>query len=276
MLATLRMVRPPAVAGMFYPADAGALERQLAGFFERAVAGEHAGPVRGVIAPHAGYIYSGATAAAAYSRLKGKRFDTVVIVAPSHRDYFEGASVYAGDAYRTPLGDVPLDVEMRTALLKATDRVTAGDSGHRSEHAVEVQIPFLQMMLGSFAILPIVMGDQNRALCFALAEALDRVRGEKEVLFVASTDLSHYHSAKIADAIDGVTTEDIRSFDHRRLMDHLESGAAEACGGGPTVAVMGALIRLGAKQMEVVHHCNSGDITGEKQNVVGYLSAVAW
>jgi len=275
-MATLRMVRPPAVAGMFYPADAGALERELAAYFKQGDVGVHPASVRGVIAPHAGYMYSGATAAAAYSRLRGRKFDTVVIVAPSHRDYFEGASVYPGDAYRTPLGDVPLDVEMRDALVKASEHVFAGEAGHRSEHAIEVQIPFLQMMLGSFAILPVVMGDQNRALCFALAEALDRVRGEKEVLLVASTDLSHYHTAKIADAIDSVTAEDIRSFDNRRLMEHLESGAAEACGGGPTVAVMGSLARLGAKKMEVVHHCNSGDITGEKQNVVGYLSAVAW
>jgi AmmeMemoRadiSam system protein B len=275
-MAMLRMTRRPAVAGMFYPADANMLERQLTNLFERASVRAIQGLVRGVIAPHAGYIYSGPTAAAGYSHVKGKKFETVVIVAPSHRDYFEGASVYSGDAYQTPLGVVQVDADLRAVLLKASDCVVAGEAGHRSEHAIEVQLPFLQAALGSFKILPIVMGDQHRDLCFSLAEALGRVVEGKDVLFVASTDLSHYHTAKIADAIDSVTIEDVRAFDHQRLMDDLESGAAEACGGGPTVVVMGALRGLGVKQMEIVHHCNSGDVAGDRQNVVGYLSAVAW
>jgi hypothetical protein len=261
---------------MFYPADPNMLERQLTGLFERSPAGAIQGPVRGLIAPHAGYIYSGATAAAGYSHVKGKKFETVIIVAPSHRDCFEGASVYSGEAYQTPLGLVAVDADLRAALLKASDRVVAGEAGHRSEHAVEVQLPFLQVTLGSFKILPIVMGEQHRSLCFSLAEALIRVVKGRDVLFVASTDLSHYHTAKIADAIDGVTIADVRAFDHQRLMDDLDSGAAEACGGGPTVAVMGALRGLGVKHMEIVHHCNSGDVAGDRQNVVGYLSAVAW
>jgi len=261
---------------MFYPADARTLERQVNGFFDQAHVRPIEGLVRGIIAPHAGYMYSGPTAAAGYYFLKGKKIETVVIAAPSHRDYFEGASVYSGDAYQTPLGEVPCDTELRDALVKACDLVVAGEAGHRSEHAIEVQLPFLQATLGSFKILPIVLGDQHRSLCLSLAEVLGRVAEGRDVLFVASTDLSHYHSARIAEAIDGVTIDDIRAFDHERLMDHLESGAAEACGGGPTVAVMGALRELGIRHMEIVQHCNSGDVSGDKQNVVGYLSAVAW
>jgi hypothetical protein len=261
---------------MFYPADAGMLEKQVNSLFQQGSVRPVQGLVRGIISPHAGYIYSGATAAAGYSHVRGRKIETVVIVAPSHRDYFEGASVYSGDAYQTPLGEVPVDGELRAALLEASDLVVAGEAGHRSEHAVEVQLPFLQAALGSFAVLPIVLGDQHRSLCFTLAEALGRVVEGRDVLFVASTDLSHYHTARIADAIDHVTIEDVRAFDHRRLMDDLESGAAEACGGGPTVAVMGALSRLGVKEMEIVRHCNSGDVSGDRQNVVGYLSAVAW
>jgi AmmeMemoRadiSam system protein B len=273
---SLRVTRRPAVAGMFYPADPLALEREVMGYFERMPGKALGGPVRGVVAPHAGYMYSGQTAAAGYSHVQGKKFETVVIVAPSHRDYFEGASVYSGDAYQTPLGVVPIDTDLRVTLLKCSDRIVAGEAGHRSEHAIEVQLPFLQAALGSFKLLPVVMGDQHRNLCFALASSLARMAEGKEVLFVASTDLSHYHAAKIADVIDSVTIARVRAFDCEGLMDDLESGAAEACGGGPTVAVMAALHELGVKHMEVVHHCNSGDVAGDRQNVVGYLSAVAW
>jgi AmmeMemoRadiSam system protein B len=271
-----KVTRRPAVAGMFYPADPLTLERQIRGYFERTPEKLLAGPIRGVVAPHAGYIYSGQTAAAGYSHVNGKKFETVVVVAPSHRDYFEGASVYSGDAYQTPLGVVPIDVDLRAALSKSSDRVVVGEAGHRSEHAIEVQLPFLQAALGSFKLLPVVMGDQHRNLCFSLASSFARVAEGKEILFVASTDLSHYHAAKIADAIDSVTIGHVRAFDYEGLMDDLESGAAEACGGGPTVAVMAALQELGVRHMEVVHHCNSGDVAGDRQNVVGYLSAVAW
>ncbi len=273
---SVRVTRRPAVAGMFYPADPDVLNRQVNDLFERAAAQSIPGDIRGVVAPHAGYTYSGPTAASGYSHVRGKEFETVVIVAPSHRDYFEGASVYSGDAYRTPLGIVPIDVNLRADLLNASDRVVAGEAGHRSEHAVEVQLPFLQAALGTFTLLPIVMGDQHRDLCFALADALVRITRGRKVLLVASTDLSHYHSAKIADAIDSVTIADVRAFDPQRLMGDLESGAAEACGGGPTVSVLGALQGLDVKHLDVVHHCNSGDVAGERQNVVGYLSAVAW
>ncbi len=273
---TQRVTRRPAVAGMFYPADASALSRQLNSLFETAPVHTIEGEIRGVVAPHAGYVYSGPTAACGYAHLRGRKFRSVIIVAPSHRDYFEGAMVFSGDAYQTPLGVVPVDAELRLALLESSGCVASGEAGHRSEHAVEVQLPFLQATLGVFSFLPIVMGEQRRDVCLALAEDLARVVRGNDVLLVASTDLSHYHSAKIADAIDRVTIADVDSFDHKRLMDDLESGAAEACGGGPTVSVMGALRGLGVDHMQVVHHCNSGDVSGERSSVVGYLSAVAW
>lgn len=272
----LRVTRRPAVAGMFYPADANVLSRQLSSLFDSAPVRPIEGEVHGVVAPHAGYVYSGPTAACGYAHLRGRKFRTVIVVAPSHRDYFEGASVYSGDAYQTPLGVIPVDTELRSALLGMSGCAVSGEAGHRSEHAVEVQLPFLQVALGTFSLVPIVMGEQRRDLCFALAEDLASVIRGKDVLLVASTDLSHYHSAKIADAIDSVTIADVDAFNHQRLMDDLESGAAEACGGGPTVSVMGALRGLGVSHIQVVHHCNSGDVSGERSSVVGYLSAVAW
>jgi hypothetical protein len=220
-------------------------------------------------------MYSGLTAAAGYSTLAGADIETVIVVSPSHREVFPGVSVYPGAAYETPLGSLAVDAELRGALLKATPIVRAVESGHRDEHAIEVQLPFLQQVLGTFKLLPLVMGEQSRASCMALGAALGEVVHGKNVLLVASTDLSHYHPARVAESIDGVTIEDVKRFDEEQLMTDLESGMAEACGGGPAVAVMAALKILGAKRMDVVHHCTSGDITGDTRSVVGYLSAVA-
>ena len=275
-MATGAATRRPAVAGMFYPADPDALRRQVRQLIDRAPKKSLEGTVRGIVSPHAGYIYSGPTAATGYAMLKGHRFDTVVVVSPSHREYFGAISVYSGDAYQTPLGTIGIDKKLRDDLVGASALIIADEAGHREEHAIEVQLPFLQEVLGQFKLLPIVMGDQKREFCLGLAAALAKVIGQQRVLLVASSDLSHYHSSRVADAIDMVTIEDVRKFDYKQLMADLESRKAEACGGGPTVAVMAALRSIGVTKIDVVHHCNSGDMTGDTRNVVGYLSAVAW
>jgi hypothetical protein len=171
---------------------------------------------------------------------------------------------------------VAIDADIRKALIQASSMIIADDAGHRDEHAIEVQLPFLQEVLGEFKLVPIVMGDQGREFCLELARALTEVIGAKKVLLVASTDLSHYHSGRVAEAIDKVTIDDVRKFDFKQLMSDLENRTAEACGGGPTVAVLAALRSMGVMNIDVVHHCNSGDVTGDTRNVVGYLSAVAW
>jgi MEMO1 family protein len=273
---TADAVRPPAVGGMFYPADPGALRRQVRQFLDSAPHKAIPGNILGIVSPHAGYIYSGLTAAAAYRSLAGKSYETVVVVSPSHRELFAGVSVYPGEGYRTPLGTIPVDAELRDALLALCPLVRASGAGHGDEHAIEVQLPFLQETLGSFALLPLVMGEQRREVCLQLGACLGSLLGSRNALLVASTDLSHYHASRVADAMDRVIVDDMERFDYEQLMTDLESGTTEACGGGPTVAVMAALHRGGARRMDVVHHCNSGDITGDTRSVVGYLSAVAW
>ncbi len=275
-MATKAMARQPAVSGLFYPAEPEALRRQMRYLFEKAPRKQITGTVRGVVAPHAGYVYSGVTAAAGYGLLRGRSFETVVVISPSHREAFRGVSVYSGDAYETPLGMVRVDTAMRKELLCACPMAVSTEVGHREEHAVEVQLPFLQETLGEFMLLPIVMGDQDRSTCLELGRALGEILEGKNALVVASTDLSHYHSSRVAEAIERVAVEDVRRFDFEQLMTDLETGTTEACGGGPTVAMMAALRKLGVKHMEVVHHCNSGDVTGDTRSVVGYLSAVAW
>ena len=148
--------------------------------------------------------------------------------------------------------------------------------GHGAEHAVEVHLPFLQTVLGSFLFLPLVIGHQTPETCFALGEALGNVLRGRKALIVASTDLSHFRSDSEAREVDAVMIGDVRSFDPAALMSHLREGATEACGGGPAVAAMTALKVLGGTRLDVVGYATSGDVTGDLRSVVGYLSAVAY
>ena len=159
-------VREPAVAGLFYPANAEALRRDIESFYHEVSATTRSGTIRGIIAPHAGYIYSGYTAACGYARLAGAQYDTVVVIAPSHREYFDGVSVYHGSAYQTPLGSIPVNVALRDRLIGASRRVRASELGHGEEHSIEVHLPFLQAVLPDFQLLPLVVGHQTREVCF--------------------------------------------------------------------------------------------------------------
>jgi MEMO1 family protein len=271
-----KMIRPAAVAGMFYPASALELRRDVSALLGRMKPQkEDRRDIRGIISPHAGYAYSGYTAAHGYAMLSGAGYETVVIVSPSHREYFEGVSVYPGDAYETPLGIVEVDGGFRDGLIAASGFVVASARGHAAEHAIEVQLPFLQEVLPPFMVLPIVMGDQRPELCIGLGEALAGILRGRNVLLVASTDLSHFHPFDVAARLDGVMISDVKEFDYEKLLQDLEACRTEACGGGPTVAVMAALAHLGVSKMEVVHYSNSGDVTGDYSSVVGYLSAIA-
>ncbi len=270
------VIRAAAVAGVFYPGDPGELARTIASMISSQGGADVSPGVRGVIAPHAGYLYSGPTAARAYGKLAKGAYDTVVVVAPSHREFFEGVSAYDGDAYLTPLGSVSVDTDLRDALISVAPCVRASALGHGGEHAVEVHLPFLQSVLGTFSFLPLVIGHQTPGICFALGEALAAVLPDRRGLLVASTDLSHFHSDREAREIDEVVIGDVRAFDSRALMSHLTEGAAEACGGGPVVAVMTALKSLGATRVEVMEYATSGDVTGDRRSVVGYLSALAF
>jgi hypothetical protein len=260
---------------MFYPQHPETIRKDVTSMLGRVKREPIGGKVRGVISPHAGYMYSGFTAAHGFAHLQGSSYSTVVVVSPSHREYFDGISVYGGDGYSTPLGTVTIDKRLREKLLQHCAYVSVSELGHRDEHAVEVQLPFLQFVLPGFAFVPVVIGDQKREYCFALGKALASVLADEDFLLVASTDLSHYYDGEMAERLDNVFREDVCKFDYEKLMTDLETGKTEACGGGPTVAVMFALHELGIRKIEVLHHCNSGDVTGDTHRVVGYLSAIA-
>jgi AmmeMemoRadiSam system protein B len=269
-------IRPCAACGLFYPGDATELREEVRLLLDESPEHALAGTVRGLVSPHAGYQYSGRTAACGYRLLQGRVYGAVVIVSPSHREYFDGVCVYSGDAYSTPLGEVEIHREFRDHLLSVCDCVESGLKGHRSEHAIEVQLPFLQEALGDFRLVPIVIGDQRPELCLLLGEGLAKMARGENVLFIASTDLSHYHSGDVANALDAVVMQDVGKGDYRTLLEDLAAGRAEACGGGPTASVLAALDLLGVRTIEVLNHSTSGDVTGDYREVVGYLSAVAY
>jgi MEMO1 family protein len=266
-------VRNAVVAGSFYDSDPEILCREVDFLLNEDKPAKIKGTIRGLVSPHAGYMYSGSVAAAAYRALKGLTYEVVFLVGPSHREYFDGVSIYPGDAYQTPLGEVPIDKEFRSALLRQSPFIQLSEAGHRSEHCLEVQLPFLQRVLGDFSMVPMIIGNQTKEYCIGLGNAIAEVARRRNVLLVASTDLSHYHPYDTAVELDQRVINDVEAFDEHELMDRLVNERDEACGGGPIVAVMHASKLLGANRAHVLLYNNSGDITGDKGAVVGYCSA---
>lgn len=253
-------VRPAAVAGMFYPAQAEELRREVARLLDVATA---QGPLpKALVVPHAGFMYSGAVAATAYARLRSgaNRIRRVVLLGPSHRAAFRGLALPETSAFITPLGTVPLDASLCAAFAQQPG-VSNSARAHALEHSLEVQLPFLQVVLGAFSLLPLVAGEARPA---EIALLLDRAWGGEETLVVVSTDLSHFHDYETARARDEATC-------HRILALDATLDGADACG---CVGLNGFLLtarRRGLLGREL-SRCNSGDVTGDYSSVVGYAA----
>lgn len=278
-----RSIRPPAVAGLFYPEDPDALARAVDELLARALV-EDARVLpnhpRMLVSPHAGYTYSGAVAARGFALLARDAFDTVVLVGPSHVDAFGFASVFEGDAYRTPLGVLEVDRPSARRIVQAHPSIRLSDRGHatprhaRGEHGLEVLLPFLQRACGRPRIVPIVMGDQGWDACQALGRAVAEAMDLERTLFVASSDLSHFHHYDEAVLRDAAFCETLTTLDAARLYDAVRTGRCEACGAGPVVAGLLASAAWKERSCRVLACLNSGDVTGERASVVGYASAV--
>jgi MEMO1 family protein len=268
-------IRHQQVAGYFYPAEKDKLQSDISVMLQNAKQEKSFQKIFGIVTPHAGYIYSGKTAAYAYNLLKDKSYKTVIVISPSHAEYFPGICIYDGEAYETPLGLVEIDNEMADNLLENSKIIFRGIHGHRKEHALEVQIPFLQSVLKDFKIVPIVMGDQSKLFVDELAEKISRVANDK-TLIVASSDMSHFYSSEEADRLDSVVEKRINDFDLEQLLRDLDDHKCEACGGGPIAAMMKAASLNSITKSLVINRSDSGDITGDKSEVVGYLSAVVY
>jgi AmmeMemoRadiSam system protein B len=201
--------------------------------------------------------------------------DIVVVIAPSHCEYFTEISIFDGYAYSTPLGTIPVDKDLAQELVEQSPQIVLSDKGHRfEEHALEVQLPFLQKIFDNFRFVPVVMGEHSQDNIQSLANGLARVLKDKKALIVASTDLSHFYNDEKANSLDQVVIDDIENFDEEKLFLDLQSGECEMCGGGPVMATIKACKLLGANKSQVLLYRNSGDITGDRSDVVGYLSAV--
>ena len=276
-------VRRPAVAGAFYPSDPRELSAMIDDLLARAAGQPVTDQILAVVAPHAGYFYSGPVAAYTYAALKGHKFSRVVVIAPSHHEDFDFTSVYEGDAYATPLGDVPVDKAFARRLVQANSTMRLSTKGHDAtaeggEHAIEVELPWLTKVLGNFELVPIVMGDQSyansRALGVALAKLIKGEDREGDTLVLASSDLSHFHTYDDAVKIDHKTLNALEAWDYFSMSRNFQSRVWEACGGAPIVASMIYAERMGANQARVLKYANSGDVTGDHSRVVGYSADV--
>lgn len=271
----MKRVRTQQVAGYFYTAKPDKLKNEIETMINKVQLSENYENIFGIVSPHAGYIYSGGTAAYAYATLKDKNIKTVFVISPSHYEYFPGISIFDGDAYQTPLGEIEIDQQKVDELIKDSKIIFRGVQGHRKEHALEVQLPFLQYVLSDFKIIPIVIGDQSDLYVNELAKQISIVADEKSVV-VASSDLSHFYPESKAEVLDGLVEKRINDFDYENLQKDLMSKKCEACGGGPIVAMMKAASLKNFNKAKVLLRNNSGDISGDKSEVVGYLSAVVY
>ncbi len=266
-------VRRPAVAGAFYPAEARQLRDCVQSFLEGVERKPLEGRIIALVCPHAGYPYSGPVAAYAYSQLRGGGYDTVVLIGPCHRGRpFTGVSVGDFDAYETPLGTVPVDRKLAKELIGSSELVRFLPDRHQDEHSLEVQLPFLQTVLEDFEILAVLTGDFSLNTCRKVAGCLHRATREKNVLFIASTDLSHYLARDEAVALDGRTVQAIKEGAAEPLYYGLRNKNYSMCGGTAVVTLLLALAEKGPFEAELLKYANSGDTGGPEERVVGYAA----
>ena len=292
-------IRQSVIAGSWYPGQPDELRRTLEGYLADAEKVElggkpREGELKALISPHAGYAYSGPTAAYAYKQLEdglstvsgatsGHRpaFDTVAVLSPSHQAHLGRFAVTRASHYETPLGLVEVDAELVEALGK---EVTLNRVGFDGEHSLEIQLPFLQQVLGAFTLLPVMLGesltsDRSLVVCRELSAALAKLLRDRKALIVASTDLAHLYDYNDVVRHDRVIIELVERFDVEGLARALIEGRGQACGGASVVTALLTAQTLGANRATVLHYTNSGDVTGDRQPgsyTVGYMAAAVY
>ena len=275
-------IRRSVIAGSWYPGQPDVLRRTLEGYLADAEKVELGGELKALISPHAGYAYSGPTAAYAYKQLEDSpSFDAVAVLSPIHQAYLGRFAVTKAGHYETPLGLVEVDAELVEALGK---EVTLNRVGFDGEHSLEIQIPFLQQVLGTFTLLPVMLGeplssDRSLAACRELSAALAKLLRDRKVLLVASTDLAHLRDYNDVVRHDAVVIDLVERFDTEGLARAFIEGRGQACGGAPVVTALLTAQALGANRATVLHHTNSGDVTGDRRPgsyTVGYMAAAIY
>lgn len=274
-------VRPSAIAGTWYPGEARVLAATIDDLLGQVSIPPTPDQLIALVSPHAGYAFSGQTAAHAYAQLRGHNFETVVLIGPSHHADFGPFAISAFQCYSTPLGNVELDQDFVAALER---QVQVQRIPSDNEHSLEIQLPFLQRTLGEFKLVPILMsrpfylvGPEAREYCNQLANALAEAAAGRRVLLVASSDLSHLEDYYSVRKFDARFAQLIEKFEIDPLADYMwRTGECRACGDAPIITTLLAAQKLGANQVRILQQTNSGDVTGERERanyVVGYLAA---
>lgn len=276
------MNRRAAVAGTWYCDNPSRLTDEIDRYLDGAHVAPTASRACALIAPHAGLMYSGPVAAFAYKLLNNLSYGAVVLVGPSHFVPFRGVSIWSAGAWESPLGMVAVEPDLAEMIRAESEAIIELPAAHGREHSLEMQLPFIARLLPGVPIVPLVMGHQTRDTAMTLGDALGRVLASQQtlaggdVLLVASSDLSHYEDAATAARLDGVVLRHVEALDATGLMAALEREPRHACGGGPMVSVLHAASRLGATRARVLRYADSGDVSGDKSSVVGYMAAAIW
>ena len=270
---TQQPVRRAAKAGSWYPGRPEALAAEVDRYLSAVPDTPALGGIVGLVAPHAGLMYSGPVAAWGYRAVQGVPYDVAVIVGPSHLVGFDGVAVYSRGAFDTPLGPILIAEDVADAVLAATPIAREDAAVHGAEHSLELQLPFLRRVLPDTPIVPLMMGTQSSATITALGDGLASALAGRRALLIASSDLSHYLDARVAAAVDRTVLDCVERFDSDGLQSALRAKPDHACGGGPIVSVMRAARALGARTGRVLRYADSGDVSGDKTAVVGYMAA---
>ena len=276
-------IRRPSQAGMFYAGNPEDLKKQIEECFLHKfgpgkipkVAEDGPRKIIGLVCPHAGYMYSGPIAAHAYYRLAtdGKP-ETFVIMGPNHMGYGSAIALMNEGIWRTPLGDIEIDYDTASKILRASELIDIDDTAHRYEHSIEVQLPFLQYLYGSeFKFVPIAFLMQDIKSCREVGEALAKALEGRNAVIIASTDMTHYEPHEQASRKDRLALNAIEKMNEEEFYSTVESYRISACGYGPVIALIVASKLLGAKKAEILCYKTSGDIVGDYSSVVGYASA---
>jgi AmmeMemoRadiSam system protein B len=267
------VLRLPAVSGRFYPSNPAELTSAVQSFAQS----ESSTPkssVKACLVPHAGYVYSGAVAGSVFARMALPR--KVLILGVRHFPRGEQAAIVSSGAWRTPLGDAPIDEPLAQALRAACPLLREDDVAHGREHSLEVQLPFLQVLAPGFRFVPLALGTVRFEDLLSVGEAVGRVLGEsrEEVLLLTTSDLNHYEDEAATRAKDRKAIEQLLAMNARGLYDTCRNEKISMCGLGPAVAMLTALGRLGAKQAELLRYATSGDVSGDARAVVGYAGMI--
>ncbi len=272
-------IRPSPIAGTWYPGHPETLTRDLNQYLEQAQVQTPNGKLWAVVAPHAGYRYSGPVAAYAFKCLRGLQPDLVAVVSPLHSGHPAPLLTTGHEAYQTPLGTVEVDAPAVQELNHALqERLGYGLTTVRrdSEHSLEIELPFLQHLLGEFRLLPVMVRDQSDLVAKALGLALAETLQERQALLVASSDLSHFYPQQTACQFDTEVLRRLEAFDPQGVMDVEEERVGFACGRAAIATVLWASKQLGADRVSILHHATSGDVTNDFGSVVGYGAAAIW